>query len=73
MVRACFIAFLPHIYDCTAEERNTRLDMMKDIAEEMRGKPISFLWTQGGDYFEFEEAMGLGTGYPAMFAVSHNK
>ena len=47
--------------------------MMKDIAEEMRGKPISFLWTQGGDYFEFEEAMGLGTGYPAMFAVSHNK
>lgn len=34
---------------------------------------MTFSWAQGGDYYGVEEALGLGSGYPALVAISVNK
>ena len=44
----CFIAFLPHIYDTTAKERNAQIESLAAIQKSFKTSPISFLWTQGG-------------------------
>lgn len=31
------------------------------------------MWSQGGDYYSIEESLGLGSGYPALVAISINK
>lgn len=31
------------------------------------------MWSQGGDYYDIEESLGLGSGYPALVAISINK
>ena len=49
------IVFLPHIYDSNKRERNDYLKTLEDGALMNKGKPLSYLWAQGGDYFEFEE------------------
>lgn len=59
---ACVIAFLPHIYDSSAEQRNEYIGLLKAIAEKNKGKPINFLWAQGGDFYDMEETFGLGSG-----------
>lgn len=69
----CFIAFLPHIYDSSASERKTFIEIFKDLAKSHRGSPVEFIWAQGGDHYELEEAFTLGSGYPALVAVSVNK
>lgn len=69
----CFIAFLPHIYDSSASERNAQIQTLKDLAQSFRADPVTFIWAQGGDYFSLEESLGLGSGYPALVALSVNK
>jgi len=66
----CIIGFLPHIYDSSAEERNRYLEVFQEIVKKNRGKPISFLWTQAGDHYKFEQMVGVGMGYPAVIAIS---
>lgn len=40
----------------------------------MRGKPFKFLWSQGGDHFEFEEKIGaVGVGYPVVTVIYEAK
>lgn len=48
------IAFLPHKLDCTPEERQKHLDIIKETALAHKGKPFKFLWAQGGDHFDVE-------------------
>jgi len=69
----CFIALLPHIYDSSASERNQHIDLLTDFAKANRASPVAFLWAQGGDYYDVEEFLGLGSGYPAFVAISVNK
>lgn len=69
----CFIAFLPHIYDSSAEERNNYIEVLQDLAKANRANPVTFLWAQGGDYYPIEESMGLASGYPSLVAISVNK
>merc|ERR1711862_164298 len=69
----CILAFLPHIYDVSAEERKTQLDMIQDVTKKTTGKPFNYLWSQGGDQFDFEESMNLGMGYPTVVAVVAGK
>jgi len=45
---ACVIAFLPHIYDTTAEERNRYISIIDEVALKNKGKPLTFLWSEGG-------------------------
>lgn len=69
----CIISFLPHIYDCTKEERNGYINILEEVSKKFKGNPFSFLWAQGGDYYEFEETLNLGSGYPAVVALSLSK
>ena len=72
-VGICVIAFLPHIADSSTKERNRYLDIIKDAKKNNRGKPIYYLWAQGGDHFDFEDKLHLSFGYPAVIAVNYKK
>ena len=67
------ISFLPHIYDTTANERNFYLKLLKSTAEKFKTSPVTYMWAQGGDYYELEEALNLGTGFPSLIALSFSK
>lgn len=73
--RTCVIAFLPHILDDQAKGRNAHLKMLGEAMKASKEGPLSvgFMWTQGGDQFEMEEAMGLQFGFPAVIAVNFKK
>eukprot|EP00927_Polykrikos_kofoidii_P017200 TRINITY_DN1780_c0_g1_i1.p1 TRINITY_DN1780_c0_g1~~TRINITY_DN1780_c0_g1_i1.p1 ORF type:complete len:295 (-),score=63.59 TRINITY_DN1780_c0_g1_i1:270-1154(-) len=73
--RTCVVAFLPHILDDGAKGRNERIDILDKALKKSKkdGKSIGFLWSQGGDQFEMEEAMGLQFGFPAVIAINFAK
>jgi len=73
--RTCIVAFLPHIYDSGAKGRNDELKVLDEAfkGSKKSGKNIGFLWSQGGDQFELEEALGLQFGFPAVIAVNFAK
>lgn len=43
------------------------------MAKSNRANPVTFIWAQGGDYYNFEESLALGSGYPALVGLSVNK
>ena len=50
------------------------MDHIKEIGLKFRAKPYKFLWTQGGDHFEFEEKLGaVGVGYPVVVVIYETK
>lgn len=69
----CILAFLPHIFDSSAEERNKYLSVVQESAKKNRGKPIKFLWVQAGDFYTLEQLVGLGSGYPSVAGISLQK
>lgn len=69
----CVVAFLPHIYDSSKDGRNKYLKDYNLAARQSGGVPCTFLWSQGGDQFEFEEKLNLGFGYPALVAIHLKK
>ncbi|KAF4653858.1 hypothetical protein FOL47_010271 [Perkinsus chesapeaki] len=69
----CVIAFLPHILDSGAEERNAYIKEYNDAVRANPGIPVHYYWSQGGDQFDFEEALRLQFGYPALVAVHLSK
>lgn len=69
----CVIAFLPHILETTAADRNKYLEDYKLSARAAGGVPASFFWSEGGSQFEFEEKLNLGFGWPAVVAISMKK
>jgi len=73
--RTCVLAFLPHIYDDGAKGRNEKIKILDDVmkAGKKDGKNIGYLWSQGGDQFEMEEALGLQFGFPAVIAINFGK
>jgi len=73
--RTCVIAFLPHILDDQAKGRKQHLKVLDAVLQSTKkdGKSIGFLWSQGGDQFEFEETLGLQFGFPAVIAVNFGK
>lgn len=73
--RTCLVAFLPHIYDDGAAGRNNHLKIMNEALSKSTkdGKNIGFLWSQGGDQFELEEALGLQFGFPAVIGINFGK
>lgn len=73
--RTCVIAFLPHILDDGAKERNNKIKVLDAAMKVTKkdGKNYGYLWSQGGDQFEMEEALGLQFGFPAVIAVNFKK
>ena len=69
----CVIVFLPHIADSSSTERNRYLDIIKEARKSNGGKPIYYLWAQGGDHFDFEDKLHLSFGYPAVIAINYKK
>ena len=70
----CVITFLSHILDSSQEERDTYLEKIKEVGLKFRGKPFKFLWSQGGDHFDFEEKLGaVGVGYPVVSIIYESK
>mmetsp|Transcript_28955 Transcript_28955/g.46469 ORF Transcript_28955/g.46469 Transcript_28955/m.46469 type:complete len:295 (-) Transcript_28955:176-1060(-) len=73
--RTCVVAFLPHIYDDSASGRAEKLKALDGAMQSSKkdGKSVGFLWSQGGDQYELEEAMGLQFGFPAVIAINFAK
>lgn len=69
----CVIAFLPHILDSNKEGRKKYLNDFNEAARSSGGLPCTFLWSQGGDLFEFEEKLNLAFGFPATIALHLGK
>jgi len=69
----CVIAHLPHIIDSKKEGRKKYLDDYNTAARGSGGVPVTYLWSQGGDQYEFEEKLNLGFGYPALIAIHLKK
>ena len=69
----CLIAFLPHIKDSGESKRKEYVQWLEDVKDKNKGRPVSFLWVQGGDNFNFEEALNLGFGFPAVVAIHTGK
>ncbi|EAR90091.1 protein disulfide isomerase family A protein (macronuclear) [Tetrahymena thermophila SB210] len=70
----CIIFLLPHIYDSSAAQRNGYINLITEIAQANKGRPITYLWSQGGDQYDFEEKLNAGgSGYPSAMAISHKK
>jgi protein disulfide-isomerase A6 len=69
----CLIGFLPHIYDSSAKERSDYIEILQELSKSNRANPVTFLWSQGGDNYAIEESLALGSGYPALVAISVNK
>eukprot|EP00747_Dinoflagellata_sp_TGD_P182946 gnl/TRDRNA2_/TRDRNA2_37518_c0_seq1.p2 gnl/TRDRNA2_/TRDRNA2_37518_c0~~gnl/TRDRNA2_/TRDRNA2_37518_c0_seq1.p2 ORF type:complete len:299 (+),score=90.50 gnl/TRDRNA2_/TRDRNA2_37518_c0_seq1:232-1128(+) len=73
--RTCIIAFLPHILEGGAKERNEHLKTLDAVFKHAKseGFPVGFMWSQGGDQFEIEEKLALQFGFPAMIAINLKK
>lgn len=73
--RTCVLAFLPHILDGGAAERNDHLKKINSVFKKAKtdGHPVGFMWLQGGDQFEIEEKLSLQFGFPAIIAINLKK
>merc|ERR1719267_182930 len=73
--RTCVLAFLPHILDATAKQRNSELKILESVFKKAKqdGQPVGFMWLQGGDQFEIEEKLQLQFGFPAVIAINLKK
>jgi len=73
--RTCVLAFLPHILDSGAKQRNSELKVLDAVFKKAKGdgQPVGFMWLQGGDQFEVEEKMSLQFGFPAVVAINVKK
>jgi protein disulfide-isomerase A6 len=71
--RICVVMFVPHILDSLASGRNGYLDTLAALAKEFRGKPLSFVWLEGGAQPELENALGVTSSYPTLSILSTEK
>jgi len=73
--RTCVLAFLPHILDSGAKQRNSELKIIEQVFKKAKGDGVQmgFMWAQGGDQFEVEEKMSLQFGFPAVVAINVKK
>jgi len=73
--RTCIVAFLSHIMDGGAKQRNNELKIVDAVFKKAKadGHPVSVMWSQGGDQFDMEEKLQLGFGFPAVVAINLKK
>ena len=69
----CIIAFVPNLIDSGSDKRKEYLEHMNSLRVKNQSRPITFLWAQGGDNFDFEESIGLGFGFPSIVAINYGK
>lgn len=70
----CIVSILPHILDCDAKCRNEYLTILRELGEQYKKQSWGWVWTEGGQQPQVEEALELGgSGYPTMAAVNYKK
>lgn len=70
----CTVAFLPHILDSGAAERNKYIGVLKAMAEKYKSRPFGWLWTEGAIQTKLEAAVDVGGfGYPALVTFNARK
>lgn len=53
------IAFLPHIYDTNAKDRNAAIQMLEEVAKKHRHSPFAWFWTQSGDQLDVQKQFDI--------------
>jgi protein disulfide-isomerase A6 len=71
--KICVVMFVPHILDSQASGRNGYLETLTEVAKEFRGKPFTFIWSEGGAQENLETSMSISFGYPALAVLSSEK
>jgi len=59
--------------DSSDDERRRYIEIIENLRTKFKGKPIQYLWSQGGDQYAFEEKFALGSGFPAVMAINEGK
>lgn len=59
--------------DSSEAQRKQTLNMIKDVMKDFMSYPMIFMWTQGGDQYDFETQFPLGAGYPALLSIFPKK
>ena len=71
--KICAVAFLPHIYDSSAKDRNAYIGNIADAAKTLRGTPMSFFWSEAGSQLQLESILGINNAYPTLAVISVEK
>lgn len=72
----CVVAFVPHIYDTTAKDRQRLLKILRSVMvqDSVSSLPIKkFYWISAGQSFELEHALQLEFGWPALTLFNKHK
>jgi protein disulfide-isomerase A6 len=59
--------------DSSEKQRTETLNMIKNVMKDFLSYPLVFLWSQGGDQYDFESQFPLGAGYPSLLTVIPKK
>jgi protein disulfide-isomerase A6 len=71
--KICVILFAPHILDSSAKERKALLELYGGLAKTMRGKPVTFVWSEAGAQAGLETALEVNLNYPTLSVISAEK
>lgn len=71
--RICVVMFVPHILDSQAKGREAYLSTLGDVAKSFRGKPLSFMWSEGGAQPDLESVLEVNFNYPTLTVLSTEK
>ncbi|CAK9009930.1 Protein disulfide-isomerase A6 [Durusdinium trenchii] len=67
----CVIAFLPHLLDTGAGQRQALIDVLEDAQRGARH--LGFGWVEAGAQVEWEAAYGLEFGFPAVLLLREHQ
>jgi protein disulfide-isomerase A6 len=59
--------------DSSEKQRKDSLNQIKTVMKDFLSYPLVFLWSQGGDQYDFESQFPLGAGYPSLLTVIPKK
>merc|ERR1712157_296604 len=71
-VQVCVLAFLPHILDDGAAERNNRLQLIQSLIETYKRKQWGWIWTESYAHPALDEQLGVSS-YPTLVVVNPRK
>lgn len=71
--KICVVVTLPHILDSGAKGRNALIDTVSELAKGFRGKPIAFVWSEGGAQPSLENSLDVNYAYPSLSIISIEK
>ncbi len=69
----CVIVFLPDLYDSKADGRRKYIGVLEAGGKKNVQYPLYYFWAQAYDQKALEKVFNLGSGYPAVVAISYSK